>query len=66
MKNNAIIQNGFFWLAAIGFPIFARALPTSSGTTPKIYEVLIPLIQLMMAAGSTYVLRRALAGQDKG
>jgi hypothetical protein len=53
--NRAILQNLAFWLAAIAFPYFARALPTSSGAPPKIYEVLIPLIQILFAFGSTYI-----------
>jgi heme/copper-type cytochrome/quinol oxidase subunit 1 len=61
---NPVIQNLLFWLAAIGFPIFARSLPTSSGAPPKIYEVLIPLIQIMFAFGSSYVVSRAMTGRS--
>lgn len=53
------LLNLAFWIAAIGFPVFARSLPTGSGAPPKIYDVLIPLIQMMLAFGSTFLVNQA-------
>lgn len=61
---NSIIVNLCFWLASIGFPIVARSLPTGSGAPPKIYELLIPLIQILLACGSTFLLSKAINGKS--
>ena len=55
-----VLINLAFWLAAIAFPFLARSLPTASGSPPKIYDVLIPMIQFMLAFGSTYIVSLAL------
>ncbi len=37
-----------------------RMLPTESGSPPKIFEFLIPVFFIMLAAGSTYLLKAAM------
>ena len=55
-----IAVNIAFWLVAMLIHPVLRMLPTSSGTPPKIFEVLAPLLFLMLAAGSTDLLRAAI------
>jgi hypothetical protein len=61
--NKVIILNLAFWAVAIAFPFFTRILPTGSGSSPKIFEVLVPLFQLMLAGGATYLVKSALEKQ---
>ena len=63
--NRLLIVNLGFWAAALAFPYFARLLPTASGSPPRIYDVLVPLIQIMFAAGSTYLLKTAIDEANK-
>lgn len=59
MKKIALL-NLAFWIVAIAFPLVARSLPTGSGAPPKFYELLVPLIQIMLALGSTYLVSEAI------
>lgn len=59
-----VLVNLAFWLAAIAIPIVSRSLPTGSGSPPKIDELLVPIIQIMLAFGSTYMI--SLAIRSKG
>lgn len=56
-----VTVNLAFWAAALAFPYVVRLLPTASGSPPKIYEVLVPLFQIMFAAGATYLVKSALS-----
>ncbi len=58
-----IVLNLSFWAVAIAFPFFTRILPTGSGSSPKIFEVLVPIFQLMLAGGATYLVKSALGKQ---
>lgn len=59
-----VLLNLAFWIVAIAFPIIARALPTGSGAPPKIYELLIPVVQIMLALGSTYMVGMAVKSKE--
>ncbi|MEY4482822.1 MAG: hypothetical protein RL693_274 [Verrucomicrobiota bacterium] len=59
-----VLLNLAFWLVAIAFPIIARSLPTGSGLPPKIDELLIPVIQIMLALGSTYLVGMAVKPEE--
>ena len=49
-----------FWATAIAFPILIRLLPTSTGQTPKFFEFFVPVFQVMLAFGATYLLKTSL------
>jgi hypothetical protein len=55
-----VTLNVAFWAVAIAFPYLARLLPTASGNPPKFYEVLLPLIQIMLALAATFMVKSAL------
>jgi uncharacterized membrane protein (DUF4010 family) len=38
----------------------SEMLPTGAGSPPKIFEVLIPVIFILLAGGSTYLLKAAM------
>ncbi len=59
MKKIALL-NLAFWIVAIAFPLVARSLPTGSGAPPKFYELLVPMTQIMLALGSTYLVSAAI------
>ena len=65
-KRNILLLNLAFWAVAITFPHLIRLLPTGSGSPPKIYEVLVPLIQIMLAVGATYHVAIALGTRKQG
>ena len=58
--NKVLIVNLAYWATAIGFPIVIRLLPTSTGETPKFFEFLVPLFQMMLACGATYLVKTAI------
>lgn len=55
-----ITVNLAFWVVATLIHPAIRLLPTESGSPPKIFELLIPLLFLMLAGGSTYLLKAAI------
>lgn len=59
MKKVALL-NLAFWIGAIAFPLVAQSLPTGSGEPAKFYELLVPMIQIMLALGSTYLVSEAI------
>jgi len=63
-KKNLLIVNVLFWVVAALLHPLASLLPTGSGETPKIFSVLIPILFMILAFGSTYMMARAL-GQPK-
>lgn len=56
-----VTLNLAFWAAAIAFPYVARSLATASGSPPKFYELLMPLIQIMLAVAATFMVKSALS-----
>ena len=55
-----LVVNIAFWLVAMLVHPVICMLPTGSGSPPKIYELLEPLFFIMLAAGSTYLLKSAI------
>ena len=65
-KKKLLITNAALWIAAILLPPLSRILPTGPGGPPKIYEVLIPVLVLMLAGASTYLLSAAIGKPKDG
>ncbi len=61
-----IVVNLAFWMVAMLLHPMTRLLPTSSGNPPKILELLIPLLFIMLAGGSTYLLKAAIGKTKDG
>ncbi len=55
-----IAVNIAFWMVAMLVHPVIRMLPTGSGSPPKIFELLVPLLFIMLAGGSTYLLKAAI------
>lgn len=55
-----VIVNLAFWLVAMLLHPLIRMLPTGTGSPPKIFEVLIPFLSIMIAGGSTCLLKAAI------
>ncbi|MCA9154528.1 MAG: hypothetical protein KDA38_07055 [Planctomycetales bacterium] len=45
----AMLTNLIYWGVAILLPIGMRVVPTSTGASPRIFELVIPLFQIMLA-----------------
>jgi len=60
-----ITVNLAFWIVAMLLHPLVRMLPTGSGAPPKIFELLIPVFFILLAGGSTYLLKAAI-GNTKG
>lgn len=59
MKKVLVVNLGF-WAAAIAFPIVIRMLPTGTGQTPRFFEFFVPIFQIMLAGGTTYLIRTSI------
>lgn len=55
-----IIVNLAFWFVAMLLHPLIQMLPTGSGSPPKIFEFLIPVFFILLAGGSTYLLKAAI------
>ncbi len=55
-----IVVNLAFWFVAMLLHPLIRSLPTGSGGPPKIFEFLIPVFFILLAGGSTYLLKAAI------
>jgi len=55
-----LMVNLAFWAAAIMFPIVIQLVPTGTGQTPKFFEFFVPLFQIMLACGATYLVKTAI------
>lgn len=60
-KKKVLVVNVLFWIVAALLHPLASLLPTASGGTPKVYSLLIPILFLLLALGSTAMIARALA-----
>ncbi|WP_425618265.1 hypothetical protein NA78x_001968 [Anatilimnocola sp. NA78] len=58
--NKVLLVNLGFWATAIAFPIVIRLLPSSTGETPKFFEFFVPLFQMMLAGGATYLVKTSI------
>lgn len=64
-NNKILMVNVLYWIVGASLYPLAQLLPTGSGEPPKIYGVLIPILFLLLAYGSTAMIARAL-GAKKG
>ena len=55
-----VIMNLVFWFVAMLLHPLIRMLPTGSGSPPKFFEFFIPVFFIMLAGGSTYLLKVAI------
>jgi hypothetical protein len=60
-KKKVLVVNVLFWVAAALLHPLASLLPTGTGETPKVFSLLIPILFLLLAFGSTAMVARALA-----
>lgn len=60
-KKKVLVVNVLFWIVAALLHPLASLLPTGSGEPPKLYSLLIPILFLLLAFGSTAMMARALA-----
>lgn len=58
-NKNVLVVNVLFWVVGALLHPLANLVPTSSGETPKIYSLLIPMVFIGLAFGSTYMMARA-------
>ena len=58
--NKVLMVNLAFWATAIAFPIVIRLLPSSTGEAPKFFEFFVPLFQIMLACGATYLVKTSI------
>ncbi|MCA9207566.1 MAG: hypothetical protein KDA55_04385 [Planctomycetales bacterium] len=58
--NNAMRTNVVYWVVAIALPIAMRAVPTSTGEPPRIFDLLIPIFQIVLAFGAAHNFSAAL------
>ena len=59
-KKQALIVNVLFWfVGALLYPA-SSIVPTGSGEPPKFFSLLIPIIFIMLAYGSTMLMSRAI------
>ena len=65
-KKSLLVVNVLYWLVAVLLHPLSNLLPTNSGERQKIYSLLIPLIFIGLAFGSTHLVWRAMASQGMG
>lgn len=58
--NKTLLVNLAFWFVAMLLHPLIRMLPTGAGRPPKLFEFLIPVFFIMLAGGSTYLLKAAI------
>ena len=58
-NKNVLVVNVLYWVVAALLHPLASLVPTSSGATPKIFSLLIPITFIGLAFGSTYLMARA-------
>jgi len=58
--NKIVFVNLAFWFVAMVLHPVIEMLPTGSGSPPKIFEVLIPIVFILLAGGSTYLLKTVM------
>ena len=65
-KKKVLVVNVLYWVVAALLHPLASLWPTGSGETPKFFSLLIPILFLGLAFGSTAMMARALAKPDAG
>lgn len=64
-KKNCLYINALYWIVAAMIHPVVSLLPTTSGEMPKIYSLLIPLVFIGLAFGSTLLMLRAMGQQGQ-
>jgi len=64
-NKSVLVVNVLYWVVAAALHPLASLLPTSSGETPKVYSLFIPLAFIGLAYGSTYMMALALSTAKK-
>jgi hypothetical protein len=62
---NVLVVNVLFWIVAALLHPIASLLTTGSGEPPKIFSLLIPLVFVALAFGSTTMIARALGQKNQ-
>ena len=65
-KKKVLEVNVLYWVVAALLHPLASLWPTGSGETPKFFSLLIPIVFLLLAFGSTAMVARALAEPGAG
>jgi len=60
-KKSVLVVNVLFWVVAALLHPLAGLLPAANGESPKIFSLLIPIMFVLLAFGSTAMVARALA-----
>jgi hypothetical protein len=64
-NRNVLVVNVLYWVVAALLHPLASLVPTGSGEPPKVLSLLIPLVFLLLAFGSTAMMARALRQKDQ-
>ena len=64
-NRNTLVVNVLYWVVAVLLHPLASLVPTGSGEPPKVLSLLIPLVFLLLAFGSTAMMARALRRQKE-
>jgi hypothetical protein len=62
-NRNVLVVNVLYWVVAALLHPLASLVPTGSGEPPKVLSLLIPLVFMPLAFGSTVLMARALRRQ---
>jgi hypothetical protein len=62
-KKNALMVNVLYWVVAALLHPVASLLTSGSGEPPKVFSLLIPLMFVGLAWGSTAMMARAIGRQ---
>ena len=60
-KKKVLAVNVLYWIVAALLHPLASLLPTGSGAVPKVYSLLISILFMLLAYGSTAMMAQALA-----
>jgi hypothetical protein len=60
-KKSVLVVNVLFWAVSALLQPLTGLLPSADGEPPKIFSLLIPILFLLLAFGSTAMVARALA-----
>ncbi len=63
-KRRVLVVNVLYWIVAGLVHPVAGLLTSSSGDTPKFFSLLIPLMFVGLAFGSTWMVSRALSERE--
>ncbi len=60
-----LVVNVLYWVVAALLHPVASLVPSNSGDAPKVLSLLIPMIFIGLAFGSTYMMARAAGSQNE-